>query len=128
MSTSQFCETCLKPRGLCDCMRDLLIVDRLLLSITGDKTRDELLSIQDLTLNKAIEICRGMEAASHHMKPLKNEEVNTIKDLSNKKSGQHKQSHRIKKPAQSVDQKAFKEDVSILLSNSCDEKRNVSPG
>ena len=29
-----------------------------------DKTREELLSTHDLTLNKAIDICRGMEAAS----------------------------------------------------------------
>ena len=59
------------------------------------------------TLNKAIEICRGMEAASHNMNALKNEEVNKIKDISQKKSGQHKHWHRIKKPLQSIDQKAL---------------------
>ena len=48
------------------------------------------------------------EAASHHMKALKNKEANTIKEISKKKSGQHKHSHRIKKPPQSVDQKALK--------------------
>ena len=60
------------------------------------------------TLNKAIEICRGMEAASHNMKALKNEEVKKIKGISKKKSGQHKHWHRIKKPLQSVGQKALK--------------------
>ena len=64
------------------------------------------------TLNKAIEICRGIEAASHHMKALKSEEVNKIKDISKKKSGQHKHWCRIKKPLQSVDQKALKKSLS----------------
>ena len=73
-----------KTCGFCDCMRDLLIMDCLLLGISDDKTRQELLSTHDLTLNKAIEICRGMEAASLHMKALKNEEINKVKDISKK--------------------------------------------
>ena len=78
-----------KTCGFSDCMRDLLIMDRLLLGISDDKTREELLSTHDLTLNKAkIEICRGMEAASLHMKALKNEEINKIKDKPKKKKGE----------------------------------------
>ena len=99
-----------KTCGFCDCMRDLLIMDRLLLGISDDKTREELLSTHDLTLNKAIDICRGMEAASLHMKALKNEEINKIKDISKKtkKSGLDKHQHKTKKPPQSDDQKPAK--------------------
>ena len=97
-----------KTCGFCDFMRDLLTMDRLLLGITNDETREELLSTHDLTINKAIEICRGMEAASHHVKVLKNEEGNKIKDISKKKSGQHIHQQRIKKPPQSDDPEALK--------------------
>ena len=44
-----------KTCGFCDCMRELLIMDRLLLGILDDKTREELLSTHNLTLVKAIE-------------------------------------------------------------------------
>ena len=111
MSTSQFCETCLK----------------LVVSVTAceifwswtacswasqETKRAKNYSPHMTTLNKAIEICRGIEAASHHMKALKSEEVNKIKDISKKKSGQHKHWCRIKKPLQSVDQKALKKCLS----------------
>ena len=36
-----------KTCGFCDCMRNFLVMDRLLLGITGDKTREELLSTHD---------------------------------------------------------------------------------
>ena len=45
-----------KTCGFCDCMRDLLIIDRLLLGISDGETREKLLSTHDLFLNKAIEI------------------------------------------------------------------------
>ena len=44
-----------KTCGFCDCMRELLLMDRLLLGISDDKTREELLSTHDLTLSKTIE-------------------------------------------------------------------------
>ena len=57
-----------KTCGFCDCMRDLLIIDRLLLGISDGETREKLLSTHDLFLNKAIEIFQALEAASHHTK------------------------------------------------------------
>lgn len=71
-----------KTCGFCDCMRELLIMDRLLLGILDDKTREELLSTHDLTLLKAIEISRAREAATLHMKALKSEEINKVKETS----------------------------------------------
>ena len=107
MSTSQFCETCLKlvvSVTACD-----IFWSRTTCSWASQVTkRAKNYSPLMTTLNNAIEICRGMVAASHNMKALKNEEVNKIKGISKKTSGQHKHWHRIKKPLQSVDQKAFK--------------------
>ena len=79
------------------------------------------------TLNKSTEICRGMEAASHNMKALKNEEVNKIKGILKKKSGQHKHWHRIKKPLQSVDQKALKKCLFCCQVKAM-KKKCVQPG
>lgn len=67
-----------KNCGFCDCMRDLLIIDHFLLGISD--TRKKLLSTH-LFLNKAIEIFQALEAASHHMKALKREEIKKIKDI-----------------------------------------------
>ena len=74
-----------KTCGFCDCMRELLIMDRILLGILDDKTREELLSTHDLTLGKALEICRAREAATIHMKALKNEEINKVKGTQKQK-------------------------------------------
>ena len=83
-----------KTCGFCDCMRELLRMDCLLLGITDDKTHEELLSTHDLTLSKTIEICCAKEAASLHMKALKSEEINkVIHDPKRKKKpgdGKHK--------------------------------------
>ena len=74
-----------KTCGFCDCMRELLIMDRILLGILDDKTHEELLSTHDLTLVKAIEICRPREAAIIHMRALKNEEINKVKGTQKQK-------------------------------------------
>ena len=55
------------------------------LSISDDKTREELLFTHDLTLTKTIDICCAKEAASLHMKALKSEEINKVTHNSNKK-------------------------------------------
>ena len=83
-----------KTCGFCDCMHELLLLDRLLLGISDDKTREELLSTHNLTLTKTIEICHAKEAASLHVKALKSEEINAVTHNSNKKKrsddGKHK--------------------------------------
>ena len=45
----------------------------------------ELLSTHDLTLVKAIEICHAIEAATIHMKALKNKEINKFKGTQKQK-------------------------------------------
>ena len=85
-----------KTCGFCDCMRELLLMDRLLFGISDDKTREELLSTHDLTLTKTIEICRGKAAASLHMKALKSEEINKVTHNSNKKKKSGDSKHKAK--------------------------------
>ena len=92
----QFSETW-QTCGFCDCTRELLIMDRLLLGILDDKTREELLSMHNLTLVKAIEICRAREAATLHMKALKSEEINKVKGISKPKKST-KQPDKDQKP------------------------------
>jgi len=67
-----------KTCGFCHCMHELLLMDHLLLGISDDKTREELVSTHDLTLSKTIRICRAIEVASPHMKALKSEEIKKV--------------------------------------------------
>ncbi|XP_011674436.2 uncharacterized protein K02A2.6-like [Strongylocentrotus purpuratus] len=64
-----------KSCGFCECMKDKLLMDRLLLGVSDDSMREKMMGIPDLTLSKAIDICKAVEAASLQMKALKNEEV-----------------------------------------------------
>ena len=64
MNTSLYCLTWPKPVASS-------IMECLLVGISDDKTREELLSTHDLS--KSIQICRAKEVASLHMKALRNE-------------------------------------------------------
>ena len=99
-----------KTCGFCDCMRDLLIIDRLLLGISDGETREKLLSTHDLFLNKAIEIFQALEAASHHTKAPKRDEIKEIKDIlkKTKKFCLDKHQYETKKSPRGDDQKSLK--------------------
>ncbi|PFX20608.1 hypothetical protein AWC38_SpisGene14947 [Stylophora pistillata] len=81
------------------------------------KTCKELLSTHDLTLNTAVKICRALEAASLHMKALRHEEMNKIKDVSRKtkKHGLDKHHHKTEKPPQGDDQNSVKKKCLFYL-------------
>ena len=59
-----------KSCGFCDCMREKLIMDRLILGIRDQKTRERLISQQNLDLKRAIFLCNSMEATQEQMKVL----------------------------------------------------------
>ena len=63
-------KTLAKTSNFCDCLRDSLIRDRIVLGIKDEQTTKKLLRIQDLTLNRCIDICRGEEIMALHMKSL----------------------------------------------------------
>ena len=53
-----------------DALKDSLIQDRIMCGIHSDKTRSRLLQEVDLTLERAIDICRANEATITQMKKL----------------------------------------------------------
>lgn len=59
-------------------LHDSLIRDRIVCGIREDQLKDRLLKETDLTLEKAIDICRASEITSSQMKAL-NDEVNVHK-------------------------------------------------
>ena len=59
-----------KTCNFCDCLRQSLIRDRLVLGIKDQHTRKVLLQKKDLTLSTAIDICRSAEATTSQLKEL----------------------------------------------------------
>ena len=68
-----------KTCGFCDCIKDKLIVDRLLFGFQDEKIWECLISSHNLTLNAAVDICRTMESASLQIKAMKSEETHKVK-------------------------------------------------
>ena len=56
-----------KTFGFCGCMREKLIMDRIILGIRVEETRKKLISQSKLDLEKTIDICRGWEAAARQI-------------------------------------------------------------
>ena len=59
----QLCKTC----EFCDCLRDELVRDRIVVGIRKDATRKRLLAKKKLTLKAAIDICRSDESTESHL-------------------------------------------------------------
>ena len=59
-------------------LKDSLIRDRIVCGIHCDKTRSRLLREPDLTLHKAIDICRANETTSSQMKSFTNDQTNDL--------------------------------------------------
>ena len=57
-----------KTCQFCDCLQSSLIRDHLVIYIKDSATRKYLLQKRDLTLENAIDICRGSEATAAHLK------------------------------------------------------------
>ena len=73
-------KTLAKTCNFCDCLRDSLIRDRIVLGIKDEQTTKKLLRIRDLTLNRCIDICRSEEVTALHMKSL-SEPVDNINQV-----------------------------------------------
>lgn len=53
--------TLAKTCSFCECLRDSLIGDRIVLEIKNEQTTKKLLRMRDLTLNHSIDVCRSEE-------------------------------------------------------------------
>ena len=79
-------KTLAKTCNFCECLRDSLIRDRIVLGIKNEQTTKKLLRIRDLTLNKCIDICRSKEVTDKQIKSLTEpEEINQVKSTKEKK-------------------------------------------
>jgi transposase InsO family protein len=65
-SLKELAKTC----NFCDCMKDSLLRDKIVLGIRDNSTRKILLQKRQLSLTNVIDICRGAEATQHQLKSL----------------------------------------------------------
>ena len=84
-------KTLAKTCNFCDCLRDSLIRDRIVLGIKSEQTTKKLLRMRDLTLNKCIDVCRSEEVTAMQMKSLA-EPVDTVNQVKSKKTKSDKSS------------------------------------
>jgi len=84
-------KTLAKTCNFCDCLRDSLIRDRIVLGIKSEQTTKQLLTMRDLTLNKCIDVCRSEEVTAMQMKSLA-EPVDTVNQVKSKKTKSDKSS------------------------------------
>ncbi|KAL9981292.1 hypothetical protein ACROYT_G009976, partial [Oculina patagonica] len=70
-----------KSCNFCECMRDTLIRDRIVLGVRNNTMRKKLLQVRSLTLNKCIDICRSDEATATQLKAISGDDsVHKIRD------------------------------------------------
>ena len=84
-------KTLAKTCNFCDCLRDSLIRDRIVLGINSEQTTKKLLRMRDLTLNKCIDVCRSEEVTAMQIKSLA-EPVDTVNQVKSKKTKSDKSS------------------------------------
>ena len=61
-------KTLAKTCNFCNCLRDSLMRDRIVLGIKNEQTTKKLVRMRDLTLNQCIDVCRSEEITSMQMK------------------------------------------------------------
>lgn len=85
-------KTLIKPCNYCDCIRDSLLRDRIVLGVNNERTRTRLLQERKLTLNKCLDICKSFETSTSQLKVLAGKEVNRVdrkpRELTNKPRSQ----------------------------------------
>ena len=71
-----------KNCNFCDCMRESLLRDRVIMGILDSDLRKRLLQMPDLTINLCIDMCRAYEATENRMRYMEGSpqvEVHTVK-------------------------------------------------
>ena len=63
-SLKELAKTC----NFCDCLRDTLVRDKIVLGVTENSTRKVLLQRRNLTLRETVDICRGAEATRSQLR------------------------------------------------------------
>ena len=71
-----------KNCNLCECMRESLLRDRVIMGILDSDLRKRILQVPDLTINLCIDMCRAYEATKNRMRYMEGSsqvEVHTVK-------------------------------------------------
>ena len=79
-------KTLAKTCNFCDCLRDSLIRDRIVLGIKNEQTTKKLLRMRDLTSNRCIDVRHSEEVAEMQMRSLSNpvDNINQLKSKTKK--------------------------------------------
>mgnify|MGYP002803382264 FL=1 len=68
----------MKTCNFCECLKDTLLRDRIVLGVHSKNLRKRLLQERKLTLKKCIDICRSVEAATNQFKAVSKTEVEDV--------------------------------------------------
>ena len=80
-----------KSCNFCQCLSSSLLRDKIVMGIRSDTTRKSLLEIQNLTLEKSIDICKANEASEIRMKQMHSaQDVNAVRHNKSYKSNKGK--------------------------------------
>ena len=93
-SIDQYAMILRKLYDICECgtLKDSLIKDRIVLGVNKTKTRERLLRVADLTLEKALDVVRSAEATEIQMKELDSDSsVHGIAKKKNKTASDHEE-------------------------------------
>jgi hypothetical protein len=58
--------------------KDRMLRDRIVIGVKDQRTQQKLLEIKELTLEKAVDVCRSAELSKEHMKTLNSSEVHAV--------------------------------------------------
>ena len=116
-----------KTCQFCECLRSSLIRDRLVIGIRDGATRKYLLQKRDLTLDNAIDICRGSEATAAHLKGIGGAEAEKVNKLhaSGKFQSRKRQNRKGKSHSENMDEK--KEVMCKFCGRNHELKRKLCP-
>ena len=80
--------------NFCDCIKDSLLRDRIVLGVTNNQMRKRLLEQRELTLKKCIDICKSIESSSSQLKTLGGEKAAAVHKVRKSSSRQKSDSRR----------------------------------
>lgn len=78
-----------------DVQKDRMLRDRIVIGVRDRRSQQKLLEVKDLTLERAVDICRSAELSNEHVKMLSKEEVHAVQSTSQRRSPVIKAKYKI---------------------------------
>jgi hypothetical protein len=95
-----------KTCNFCDCLRDTLLRDRIVLGIQDNSTRKVLLQKRQLTVHRTIDICRGAESTKLQLKSLGSSDRESVNKVQQKMVSKDRSSRALKAKKSSAEGKS----------------------